>query len=133
MTTTTTTAADMTAITDQSPTCCECGGHNVETTAWIDYTADGVARIVPGEGPHGDELGNWCHDCEEHVDLDYPTTTPTDDARRQAANAAREHAGEMVDLLRAIIGPTNGRSTPDDCAACGSAMAAARDLLARLA
>lgn len=133
MTTTTTTAADMTATTtDQRPTCCECGSHNVETTAWIDYTADGVARIVPGEGPHGDELGNWCHDCEEHVDLDYPTTTPADDARRQAANAAREYAGDMVQLLQTL---TAGRwhESRDLADEYGRAMAAARDLLARLA
>jgi hypothetical protein len=130
MTTTTTTT---TTTIDQRPTCCVCGSDNVETTAWINYDADGVAHVVPGDGPHGDETGNWCHECHEHFDLNYPTTTPADDARRQSANAAREHAGEMVDLLRAIIGPTNGRSTPEDCAACGSAMAAARDLLARLA
>jgi hypothetical protein len=130
MTTTTTTAAD---TIDQRPTCSACGSHNVETTAWIDYDADGIAYVVEGEGPHGDELGNWCHDCDDHVDLDYPTTTPADDARRQAVNAARAHAGEMLELLRAIVGPTVGRITPEDCAACGAAMCRARELLARIA
>lgn len=130
MTTTTTTT---TTTIDQRPTCCVCGSDNVETTAWINYDADGVAHVVPGDGPHGDETGNWCHECHEHFDLNYPTTTRADDARRQAANAAREHAGEMVELLRAIVGPTIGRTTPEDCAACGAAMCRARELLARIA
>jgi len=126
-------ATTTTTATDQRPTCCECGSHNVETTAWIEYDADGVASIVNGEGPHGDETGNWCHECQEHVYLDFPTTTPADDARRQASNAAREHASEMLELLTAIVAPTLGYYSPDDAAACGSAMARARELLARLA
>lgn len=93
-----------TTYTDQRPTCCECGGRNVETTAWIDYDADGVAHIVAGEGPHDDETGNWCHDCQEHVYLDYPTTQPADDTRRQAANAAREHAAELLEALTDAAG-----------------------------
>jgi hypothetical protein len=130
--TATTTTTDADTDTDQRPTCSACGSHNVETTAWIDYTADGVAHVVSGEGPHGDELGNWCHDCDDHVDLHYPTTTPADDARRQAVNAARQHAEEMLELLRAIVRPMNRPSTPDDCAACGSAMFRARELVALL-
>ena len=85
--------------TDQRPTCSVCGGHAVETTAWISYRDDGTAAIVPGEGPHGDEYGNWCHDCQEHTDLDYPDTTPADDARRQAADAAREAGPELLEVL----------------------------------
>jgi hypothetical protein len=92
-----------TTTTDQRPTCCECGSHNVETTAWIDYDADGVASIVDGEGPHGDETGNWCHDCQEHVYLDFPTTTPADDGRRQAANAARNNGPELLAALAALV------------------------------
>lgn len=52
-------ATTTTTATDQRPTCCECGSHKVETTAWIEYDADGVASIVDGEGPDGDETGNW--------------------------------------------------------------------------
>lgn len=122
-----------TTYTDQRPTCCQCGSRRVESTAWIAYDADGVAHLVAGEGPHDDETGNWCHDCQEHVYLDYPTTQPADDARRQAANAAREHAVELLALLSAIVGPTNGRASPEDCAACGTAMARARELVAQLA
>jgi len=128
MTTTTTTTA---GTIDQRPTCSACGGHNVETTAWIDYDADGIAHVVDGEGPHGDELGNWCHSCQEHVDLDYPTTTPADDARRQAAYAAREYAGDMLQLLRTLTAGRwhESRELADEY---GRAMAAARDLVARL-
>lgn len=96
-----------TTKTDQRPTCCDCGSRNVETTAWIDYDADGVAHIVDGEGPHADETGNWCHDCQEHVYLNYPDTTPDDDARRQAAAAARDAGAELVAVLRRL------RSCPD--------------------
>lgn len=87
-------------LTDQRPTCSVCHGHNVETTAWIEYRPDGTAAIVNGEGPHGDEYGNWCHDCQEHLELDYPTTTPTDDALRQARDAAREAGPELVAVLQ---------------------------------
>lgn len=85
---------------DQRPTCSVCGGHAVETTAWIEYRPDGTAAIVPGEGPHGDHLGNWCHDCQDHTDLDYPDFTPADRARVQAADAAREAGPELVAVLR---------------------------------
>ena len=127
-TTTTTTA------TDQRPTCCQCGSHNVETMAWTDYTADGVAHIVDGDPPHADETGNWCHDCQEHVYLDFPTTTPADDARRQAANAAREHAGDMLELLRTLTGMAYGMTLDMiDPAAHAGAIDRARQLIARIA
>lgn len=127
MTTTTTT-------TDQRPTCSVCHGHDVETTAWVSYTADGVAHVVDGEGPGSTELGNWCHDCQEHVYLDYPTTTPADDAARQAANAARDHAGELVQLLAALVadGPADTLETFDPAARL-AVVARARQLLADLA
>lgn len=89
--------------TDQRPTCSACHGHNVETTAWISYRDDGTAAIVPGEGPHGDHLGNWCHDCQEHTDLDYPDLTPADRASVQAADAAREAGPELLDALAATV------------------------------
>ena len=120
--------------TDQRPTCCECGGHNVETTAWIEYTADGIEHVVNTEGPIGDESGNWCHDCDAHVDLDYPATTPADDARRQAANAARQHAGEMLDLLRALTTGDAGETLETfDPAVHAATVARARELIHLLA
>jgi len=90
-------------ITDQRPTCPNCGGHHVEDTAWITYRPDGTAEIVNGEGPHGDELGTWCHDCQEHAGLMFPETTPADDARRQAANAAREAGPELAAALAIAV------------------------------
>lgn len=91
------------APTDQRPTCSVCGGHNVEDTAWISYRPDGTAEIVNGEGPLGDDFGYWCHDCQEHNGLDFPTTTPADDAHRQAAAAARAHGPELLDALAALV------------------------------
>lgn len=85
--------------TDQRPTCSRCGSHNVETTAWVQYRPDGTAAVVNSEGPFGDHYGNWCHDCQEHLDLDHPDTTPADDARRQEADAAREAGPELLDLV----------------------------------
>ena len=61
---------------DLRPICCECGGHDVETNAWVAYREDGTEEVVNTEGPISDESGNWCHDCDENVDLDYPDTTP---------------------------------------------------------
>lgn len=86
--------------TDQRPTCSVCHGHNVETTAWVETRPDGTLAVVNSEGPFGDEHGNWCHDCQEHVWLDYPDTTPADDAHRQAADAAREAGPELVAVLQ---------------------------------
>lgn len=91
-------------LTDQRPTCCRCGGHNVETTAWIEYREDGTTAVVNGEGPDTTEYGNWCHDCDDHGDLDYPETTPADDARRQAADAAREAGPELLAALINTVG-----------------------------
>ena len=88
---------------DQRPTCCECGSHNVETNAWIEYRDDGTLSVVNGDGPIGDETGNWCHDCGEHVHLDYPDTTPEDDDIRQKANVAREHGPELLKALKALV------------------------------
>jgi hypothetical protein len=124
-------ATTTTTATDQRPTCCECGSHNVETTAWIDYDADGVASIVNGEGPHGDETGNWCHDCQEHVYLDFPTTTPADDARRQASSAARNNGPELLAALAALV-----RVATVNCSPLGNdadTLARARELVDRLA
>lgn len=88
---------------DQRPKCCECGSYNVETTAWVDYRPDGTIAIVPGEGPHDDESGNWCHDCEEHVHLDYPDFTPEDRAAVAAADRAREAGPELLETLRDLV------------------------------
>lgn len=90
-------------VTDQRPTCCECGGHNVETNAWIETRPDGTLAVVNSDGPISGNDGNWCHDCDAHVDLDYPDTTPADDARRQAADAAREAGPELLDACRQLL------------------------------
>lgn len=116
--------------TDQRPTCSVCHGHNVETTAWISYRDDGTAAIVPGEGPHGDHLGNWCHDCQEHTDLDYPDFTPADRARVQAADAAREAGPELLEALRYVVA---GSRQPFDHAERRCSLAAAEKLLERFA
>lgn len=89
-----------TAPIDQRPTCSVCGGRNVETNAWIEYRDDGTAEVVNTEGPIGDDNGNWCHDCDDHTPLDFPTTTPADDARRQASAAARANGPELLAVLR---------------------------------
>lgn len=85
--------------TDQRPTCCECGGHNVETNAWIEYRPDGTAAVANSEGPISDATGNWCHDCDANTQIEFPETTPADDARRQAADAAREAGPELLEVL----------------------------------
>jgi hypothetical protein len=89
-------------LTDQRPVCTQCGGRNVEATRWIEYRPDGTAAVVNGEGPD-DQFGNWCHDCDEHTELDYPETTPADDARRQAAAAAREAGPELLAALAKLL------------------------------
>jgi hypothetical protein len=124
-------ATTTTTATDQRPTCCECGSHNVETMAWTDYTADGVAHIVDGDPPHSDKFGNWCHECQEHVYLDFPTTKPADDARRQAANAARNNGPELLAALAALV-----RVATVNCGPLGNdadTLARARELVDRLA
>jgi hypothetical protein len=95
---------------DCRPTCCECGGTNVEDTAWIAYREDGSAYVVNGEGPlDGSEGSTWCHDCEEHHDLDYPDVgggLESDAARyrqRQQNDAARERGPELLDALLEMI------------------------------
>lgn len=90
--------------TDQRPKCCECGSYDVETTAWVNYRPDGTMAIVPGEGPHGDEYGNWCHDCQEHVHLDYPDFTPEDREAVAAADRAREAGPELLAALKHLAG-----------------------------
>jgi hypothetical protein len=81
------------------PQCCKCGGTNVETTGWIAYRDDGSERVVNSEGPLSGAEGNWCHDCDDHVELHYPYTTPPQDRDRQQNNAAREHGPELLDAL----------------------------------
>ncbi len=95
---------------DCRPTCSECGGTNVEDTAWIAYREDGSAYVVNGEGPlDGGEGATWCHDCQEHHDLVYPDVgggLESDAARyrRLGRNeAAREHGPELLDALRSML------------------------------
>lgn len=89
--------------TDQRPTCCRCGGRNVETTAWIEYREDGTTQVVNSEGPIDDATGNWCHDCDDHTPIEFPETTPADDARRQVADAARANGPDLLDALRLLV------------------------------
>lgn len=118
------------APTDQRPTCSECGGHNVETTAWIETREDGTYVVVNSEGPITDETGNWCHDCDAHTGLEYPRLTPADDAHRQAAAAARAHGPELLDALAALVRAADEFGFPGR----GSrALQQARELLDRLA
>lgn len=89
---------------DQRPKCCECGSYDVETTAWTAYRPDGTAYIVSGDGPDDTKYGNWCHDCQEHVHLDYPDFTPEDREAVAAADRAREAGPELSDALRELCG-----------------------------
>ena len=47
--------------------CAECNGTNIETKAWIDPNDDTVLDLASD----GDIDGNWCRDCNEHVDFIY--------------------------------------------------------------
>jgi hypothetical protein len=91
---------------DCRPTCSECGGTNVEDTAWIAYREDGSAYVVNGEGPlDGSEGSTWCHDCQEHHDLVYPDVgggLESDAARYRRIGqneAAREHGPELLEAV----------------------------------
>jgi hypothetical protein len=115
------------APTDQRPVCTQCGGRNVETTAWIETREDGTYIVVNSEGPITDETGNWCHDCDAHTDLEYPRLTPADDARRAAAATARARGPELLDALRWALDQIENDLDPEHQAAIG----AARELVAR--
>lgn len=41
--------------------CVECGGSNVEGTAWVDLNTD---RIMPSDPPTDDY---WCRDCGDNT------------------------------------------------------------------
>lgn len=93
-------------LIDQRPRCCECGGRNVETNAWVEYRADGTESVVNTEGPISDESGNWCHDCEGNVDLDFSYVeklTPADHAHRQRSQKARDAAAELLAAVEAAV------------------------------
>jgi hypothetical protein len=72
--------------TDRRPTCADCGGRNVESTAWIEYREDGTAAIVAGEGPFEGAMGNWCRDCMEHTELNYPSDHRSNQPAQAAVN-----------------------------------------------
>lgn len=114
--------------TDQRPVCTNCGGRNVETNAWIEYREDGTAAVVNSEGPIGDSTGNYCHDCDGHWPIEFPETTPADDARRQAAGAAREAGPELLIALRWLLDQAEDDLDPDH----QLALNAARLLVSRL-
>ncbi len=92
-----------TTPTDQRPVCTKCGGHNVETNAWIEYRPDGTAEIVNTEGPIEDSTGTWCHDCDGHWPIEFPETTAADYARRQEAAAARANGPELLAALAKLL------------------------------
>lgn len=115
-------------LTDQRPICCQCGGRNVETNAWIEYREDGTAAVVNSEGPISDAFGNWCHDCDDNTPIEFGETTPADDARRQSAEAARDAGPELLAALRWAVEQVSDDLDPDHQAA----IAAARALVERL-
>lgn len=88
------------ALPKTVPCCSQCGGTNVEDTAWVEYREDGSERVSNSEGPLTE---GWCADCEEEVDLDYPDWTPAQLKQRQQNNAAREHGPELLDALRSMM------------------------------
>lgn len=88
---------------DCRPTCCECGGTNVETCAWVEYREDMSERVVNSEGPLFGEEANWCHDCDCNVELDYPKTPASVDRDRLQNQAAREHGPELLAALIALL------------------------------
>lgn len=92
--------------TPRTPYCAECGGTDVQITAWIEWRPDGTERVA-GSTEDGDE-GNWCPDCEDHTEIVFPTIEPEWlkeewDARRELAEAAREHAPQLLKLLEEIL------------------------------
>jgi hypothetical protein len=91
--------------TPRIPYCAECGGTNVTTTAWVEWREDGTERPTNDEGPFCGEDGNWCSDCDEHVEIVYPESmmTPRACKRRMANTAAREHGPKLLQLLRGVL------------------------------
>lgn len=60
--------------------CDECGGTNVEFTAWV-RPNDGWAVTEFVEDPRYPGTGDtWCHDCDEHTALTDEVTTEFIDA-----------------------------------------------------
>jgi len=93
-------------LIDQRPRCCECGGRRVETNAWIEYREDGTESVVNTEGPVNDESGNWCHDCEDNVDLDFSycdKLKPADHAHRQRSSRSRASGPELLAAIEAGV------------------------------
>ncbi len=103
--------------TPRIPYCAECGGTNVTTTAWVEWRADGTERPTNEEGPISDEEGNWCSDCDEHVEIIYPESmmTPRACQRRMANTAAREHGPSLAAALGAILRKVQGGTVTEDC------------------
>lgn len=96
------------------PCCSKCGGVNVESTAWIEYREDGSERPTTGEGPFGNEEGNWCHDCQEHLDIIYPSYTRKQSEKRQHNNACREHGPELFKALEKLMEQADLGEVPDE-------------------
>ena len=91
--------------THRTPYCAECGGTNVTTTAWVEWRDDGTERPTLNEGPLEGIEGNWCSDCDDHVEIAYPAAMLTDKASkmRLANNAAREAGPKLAAAIGAIL------------------------------
>jgi hypothetical protein len=102
--------------TPKTPYCAECGGTNVTTTAWVEWRADGTERPTNDEGPISGDEGNWCADCDAHVEIVYPPSMLTVAAsRRHARNtAAREHGPALLKLLAEVLAAVGEGSIDGD-------------------
>jgi hypothetical protein len=87
------------------PYCAACGGTNVTTTAWVEWRPDGTERATNSEGPISGYEGNWCDDCDDHVEIVYPPAmlTPAASRRRLKNNAAREHGLQLLKMLADVL------------------------------
>lgn len=84
------------------PFCKECGGTNLQATAWIEWREDGTSRLADVEAPNDDA---FCADCDQEVDFDWPAEmfTPAESNRRLAAEAAHEAGPELLAALKALL------------------------------
>jgi hypothetical protein len=85
------------------PYCEECHGTNVKTKAWVEFRPDGSENVT--EFDDCDETGNWCRDCDDHVDIVFPAAMSSAKASKTRAqnNAAREHGPRLLKLLGEVL------------------------------
>lgn len=92
--------------TPKTPYCAECGGTDVQITAWIEWRADGTERIA--DSTEDGREGNWCPECEDNTEIVFPTIEPkwlSDEweERRILSEAAHEHGPQILKLLEEIL------------------------------